>query len=325
MLRPPSRREATLGAACLWATAGATHGQGLPPAAPDQGTSIEAGEDAIRRLTVPVLIGREGPFPFVVDTGANRSVISAELASALTLPARPPISVNGIAGVETVAAVAVPPLEIGGLAARRSVMPAMPASRLGAQGLLGVDMLKNRRVEFDFVQSRLTIGPSGTPPRARFSRSGPVIDSAARPLFDNEVVVPARQRNGQLMIIDADLSGHPIFAFIDSGAESTVGNLRLRGVGARPGAAPKGVTVVVTLMSAMGQTIAGDLARLPTLRFGGLGMRGLQVVYADLHPFKIWGLSDVPAMLVGMDVLRHFHSVVLDFGRSHVRFRLRQR
>ena len=39
------------------------------------------------RLTIPVMINGSGPYPFVLDTGSDRTVISSELAAILKLPA----------------------------------------------------------------------------------------------------------------------------------------------------------------------------------------------------------------------------------------------
>ena len=61
--------------------------------------SISAVNDIYSRMTVGVRVAGQGPFPFVVDTGANQSVISAELAAQLLLPRQPEAPLNGIAGV----------------------------------------------------------------------------------------------------------------------------------------------------------------------------------------------------------------------------------
>ncbi|MFN3486155.1 MAG: hypothetical protein ACK44W_11825, partial [Planctomycetota bacterium] len=44
-----------------------------------------APEEAARRMTVPVFLGARGPFQFVVDTGANRTVIGVETAQRCSL------------------------------------------------------------------------------------------------------------------------------------------------------------------------------------------------------------------------------------------------
>ena len=76
----------------------------------------------------------------------------------------------------------------------------------------------------------------------------------------------------------------------------------------------------------LGETRAAELLigrlreRLPGLRLGGLRIGNLSCVFADLHTFKIWDLVDRPAILIGMDVMRHFKTIELDFGRREVVF-----
>ena len=76
-----------------------------PPAGPagtaaGASTSIGSGLDWSSRMTAPVLIEGQGPFPFVVDTGANRTVIAAELAMKLGLPEGELEPVQGVAGMQ---------------------------------------------------------------------------------------------------------------------------------------------------------------------------------------------------------------------------------
>ncbi|MFA5601716.1 MAG: retropepsin-like aspartic protease, partial [Phenylobacterium sp.] len=136
---------------------------------------------------------------------------------------------------------------------------------------------------------------------------------------DTSVVVPARRRSGQLTIVDADLSGERISAIIDSGSEVSLGNFPLRELARRkdktfrPGAP-------VGLISVAGERFVGEAGFLPWVRLGGLQMGAVPVVYADSHVFRIWDLGRAPALIIGMDLLRQFDSVALDFGRSAVRF-----
>ena len=134
-------------------------------------------------------------------------------------------------------------------------------------------------------------------------------------------VVPARQRFGQLTIVDAEFEGVPVTAFQDSGTETTVANLACRNaiLAREPWRASDFLTVQV--VSATGQAVTGELSRIPPLRLGGMKIGNLLSVFADLHTFRIWDLQDSPAILVGVDVMRHFDAVELDFGRSEVTFR----
>jgi hypothetical protein len=306
--------------------AGCAIAPGRPPVlvnladAPEDGlsqTALDAGADLARRMTVPVRINNEGPFPFVVDTGANRSVLAVELAAELGLPSDGQAEVHGIAGVEPAPVALVQRLSVGDVALRRLKAPLLPRSRLGADGLLGVDALKDRRVRLDFRENRLLIGT-----RRGFELEMGTIASRARPEpEDSEIVVPARFRFGQLIIIDADVGGRPVTCFLDSGSQNTVGNLALRRE--MEGVAPRFMEQrsVVHLVSATGQTASGESAPLPGLRLGGLRIGNLSAVFADLHIFRIWDLLEAPAILLGVDVMRHFASIDLDFGRRQVIFR----
>jgi predicted aspartyl protease len=290
-----------------------------PPPGPDgQPALIRAGVDPVSRMTAQVNLDGQGPYTFVVDTGANRSVVSMEAAQALSLPVGPPTSVHGIAGVEPVATVEVASLAVGEVRSSDLVLPVLPFAHLGAQGLLGVDVMKDRRVVLDFAANTLLIGPSRHEVDSSASRETPT-----RILGEGRGVirVAARYRFGQLTIVDADVAGVRVTAFLDSGSQNTVANLALRN--ALTGRHPQLAATMrqVQLLSATGQVASGELCVLPAVRLGGLGIDNLGAVFADLHTFDIWRLLDRPAILIGIDVLRHFDSVELDFSRRQVVFR----
>lgn len=286
-----------------------------PPAPePDGGAHLETAFDEARRMTVPVFLNGRGPYSFVVDTGANRSVVSRELAAALALPPAGQVEVHGIAGAEPAAPAAVRSFRVGQTISSGLVLPALPRGKLGADGLLGVDVLHGRRVFLDFTLNRFEIGPSS---------SGTEIGRQNNSRIPNQlepVRVPAQYRFGQLVILDAQVGSVGVSAFIDSGSQVTVGNLALRDAVVRR--LPEfGVRLApVPLLSATGQTATGEFAPLPTLRLGGLAVNQVMGIFADLHIFDLWKLADRPAILIGIDVLRHFRDVTLDFGRRQVTF-----
>ncbi len=65
--------------------------------------------DRIGRLLVPVTINGQGPFRFVLDTGANRSVLTPQLAAHLSLPvsATNRLIMTGVTGSAAVPTVTV--------------------------------------------------------------------------------------------------------------------------------------------------------------------------------------------------------------------------
>lgn len=297
----------------------------LADQAPTEDTAaLGSASDVASRMTAPVFINGQGPFDFVVDTGANRTVISRELSQQLRLPSAGKAQIHGIAGVEPSETAIIDRLDVGKVSSRRLRAPTLDRARLGADGLMGVDVLKNRRVAMDFKRNFLTISKADDISfRARQNVSDSRLrdNAAEEAAADNVVIVPARYRFGQLIIIDADLGGVPVTAFLDSGSQNTVGNLKLY---EQLRSTPMGLTAqvsVVELISATGQRARGEFSSVPPLRMGGLSIGNLSAVFADLHIFKLWDLSDRPAILVGIDVMRHFEAIELDFGNRRVLFR----
>jgi predicted aspartyl protease len=312
-----------LAALAAAAAPGAAFGAGMvpppivPPPAPPPPPPIQIGEDITTRMTVAVHLNETGPYNFIVDTGANRSVVAIEVAAAMGLANQAQSPVHGIAGIEMADTVEVDRLTVGLVTARNLRLPLLGADRLGADGLLGIDVLRNRLVTLDFVNNKLTIS-SG-----RGDLSSRDLGEQAR-LFDLSnsptLTVPARSGLGQLVIVDAAVGDIPVQAFLDSGSQDTVANLEVktRALARHPHLAQNLTTV--ELLSATGQTAKGDLFALPGLHIGSATLDDISAVFADLHTFEIWGLGRQPALLIGMDVLRRFEAVDLDFAHRLVRF-----
>lgn len=289
---------------------------------PGEEARLDTGADANRRVTVPVRINGQGPFDFVLDTGANRTVIAAELAAALGLPDGGPANVHGVVGVEPAPTAIIGLLEADTIAAKAVRAPALSRTRLGADGLLGVDMLRNRRVLMNFVDRQLTItgdraNSEPSPYDLRRSSTGVRRDLGRR------IPVPARFRFGQLIIVGADVSGKSVTAFLDSGSQSTVGNNALRRLASETAnGGPRPIRLMAPIFSATGQVAEGELGPMPLLRIGGLSITGLTTVFADLHVFEIWDLTKRPSLMIGMDILGRFNAIELNYARREVAFYL---
>ena len=271
----------------------------------DPPTSLSTVADIYRRMTVPIRINGAGPYPFVVDTGANQSVISIELARELGLPIGPSEPLNGVAGVQD-ALTTKADLEVGALRQAAVVLSMLPAAAVGGAGMLGLDRLEGQELTLNFRGQTLGI-------------------SSPHRLYRDplDIAVKARRRDGQLTLVDADLAGIPLVAFLDSGAQNTVGNMALRSLALTRN--PKSLWSDTQIVSATGQSMAAEMADLPALRVGGMHLPNWPVAFADLHTFRLWNLTQKPAILLGVDVLSRFESVCLDFARNEVRFRLPQK
>ncbi|HUO11463.1 MAG TPA: retropepsin-like aspartic protease, partial [Caulobacteraceae bacterium] len=209
-------------------------------------TTLSAVLDNYRRMTCPVTINGAGPFGFVADTGANHSVIAAEIVAQLGLPLAADQPLNGVAGMEMTPTVKVG-LTLAGRPERPVVLSVLPGAAIGGQGILGLDQLNGARLTLDFAHNLL------------FLDAGPAL-----PGEGPQIEMSARRHDGQLFLIDAGVGGIPVAAFVDSGAESTIGNMALYALAfIHYPSIPWKVTPVV---SVTGQTIDAQYADLPSLR-----------------------------------------------------------
>ena len=307
------------GAAFLWPTAFAASAQmsildlrhdtpsRIPRRAPEDYTppaDLKTVSDIYSRMTLPVRVNDAGPFPFIVDTGANQSVISRELADQFGLTIGPSAPLNGVAGIQ-LAPTTRAKLEVGRRVLDGHPLSVLAQAGIGGAGMLGLDALGDQALTLNFATQEIRIE----------TRQSNWRDPDA-------IRAPARKRDGQLTLVDASLAGVPLTAFIDSGAESTIGNMALRQLALARN--PKSLWAMTPIISSTGQTIMAEIADLPLLKVGGIGLPNWPVAFADLHTFAMWNMTRKPAILIGVDILSRFQYVCLDFARDEVRFRLPQ-
>lgn len=128
----------------------------------------------------------------------------------------------------------------------------------------------------------------------------------------------AKSLFGQLIVTDAYWHGKRISVIIDTGSPVTVGNgALLAAITRRPRLiGPLEVT------SATGGTLRTTAFSVDRLDIGGIGFNDVRVAFSDVPPFKRFGLADTPALLLGMDSLRLFRQVGIDFANREIRFAL---
>src|SRR5262249_28875904 len=110
--------------------------------------NIQGAADDQNRLTVEAMINERGPFRFVVDTGADRSVLSDQLAQTLGLPPDEDMIVEGIARSMPAPSARVDRLQIGRVVLTDLVLPTLPRGWLGSDGYLGLDVIDKQAVTF---------------------------------------------------------------------------------------------------------------------------------------------------------------------------------
>jgi predicted aspartyl protease len=253
------------------------------------------------RMTVPVRLSGGGPYQFLVDTGADRTAISRQLVVKLNLESAGGVELHSVSGVSSVATAKVRNLQLTRTAENVDAA-VLDGANMGADGIVGVDLLRSQRVQFDFEKQTMSIVPSATPD------------------FNDErgtIVVRARRKNGRLVVTDAVANDERLTVVLDTGSQISIGNqaLRRRLLGDNLVDIEKSVE----LESVTGQKILGDYMFIRQLTIGGVGLTNLAVVFTDAHTFKQLGLDKRPALLLGMNAIRAFKKVSIDFASKKLR------
>lgn len=267
-----------------------------------QTEDVALGEDQYERMTVPVLLSGTGPYRFLVDTGADRTAISRQLAASLKLGSTGSATLHSVTGSSTVATARVPSLRVTRKTLTVNNAPLLDRADMGADGILGVDSLRAQRVMFDFEGQTVSIVPSIT----QEVRDEP-----------GAIVVQAKRRKGHLILTQATANGRRVNVVIDTGSQFTIGNSALR----RQLLAGRQLTSShqVELESVTGHKLIGDLMFVREIEIGGIHIKDLAVVFADSHAFKKLDMNDRPALLLGMNAMRAFKRVSIDFANKKLR------
>lgn len=276
----------------------------VPAAKPDASDMLFASPtrlDRVGRIVVPVLINGKGPYRFLVDTGANSSMISPAVVRTLGLVVSQTDTeqVQGTTGIELLPCITIDDLRIGAIVKHNVRMPISRSPVLiGLDGILGMAGFGAVQVAVDFHRNIVAVDTS-TP-------------RAARGYLD----IAAHTTPGGLLMIPARVGNVRVQAVIDTGAAETLGNAALRQALLSDAAAKSAKIYGVTK-----QVSNGGVSDSPTIYLGPVAIQNLGIVYSDIPIFKIWGLDSKPALIIGMNVLGSVDALVLDYPRAQVYLR----
>jgi len=146
-----------------------------------------------------------------------------------------------------------------------------------------------------------------------------IVPSAARDFHDEPgtIVVRANRRAGRLVLTEAMANARRLVVVLDTGSQVSIGNAALR----RQLEANNSIEGErqVQLDSVTGETLLGDVVFIRKLELGGVTLTNLAVVFAPAHTFKQLKLENRPAMLLGMNAIRAFKKVSIDFANRKLR------
>lgn len=278
--------------------------QSAPPPSPEDRIGFTNSNE---RMSVPVTISGTGPYRFIVDTGAQRTVISRELAGTLGLASGPNVRLTTMTGASDVGTVVIPMISTSMIGGARIEAPSLESRNLGAAGMLGIDTLQNTMLSIDFDHQIMTVTPSAS--RKRRIEAAP-----------GEILVRAKNLYGQLIVTDARYRGQRVQVILDTGSGITMGNLALQKRVARRDKKMH----PIRLIGVTGESMEVNYTQIDRFDVAGATIANLPVAFADAEPFRHFGLTDRPALMLGMDALRLFRLVRIDFPNREIRLSVKR-
>jgi hypothetical protein len=240
----------------------------------------------------------------VLDTGANHSGITGQVAELLGIPLdqSPPVLLRGVTGITTVPTIRVDSFTVGDLTLSPAILPIVTDAMGGAEGVLATDEFKDKRILIDFKHDRIDIR------RSRNERTPA-----------DFVSIPLERSEEGLLMFHALVGNIRMQAIIDTGAQRTIGNLALRD--ALVHRHSQGNAVQIFDVTAEAQ--AGETFPSPPIKLGSIEILDARITYGEMHIFGHWHLTKEPALLIGMDVLGLLETFIIDYRRHELQFRMR--
>lgn len=272
-----------LGALSLYAAPNAAHDAAADTGNEPAGVRVPLERASTGQFLMDVRIGGQGPWPFMIDTGASHTTLALPVAEALgfisTREQLHPVQTLTAETLEERLAIAA--MRFG--PARADGINAVVADVAGGeiQGLIGLDALAGQRVRLDFPAAEIVFD------------AAPTAEAHGRIDLEHGVaMMEARVRGVR----------EPVMVLIDTGSGFTLINSALaRRLVREPVARMR----IGSITRAAPSAAVAERARLERLRVGAVCIAALEAIQADVDMFRALGWRDRPAMVLGLDLLQH--------------------
>lgn len=250
-----------------------------------QGYPVE--HDHFGRLMVGAHVNGVGPYPFIIDTGASRSIIYRSLTANLGLQAIPNKSRNIITANGYRRALIYPIGDIYALGNTLTLedtvaLPDIPNSV--AKGLIGVDLLANKVLH---IQPHLALAA--------------LLDAPEDLEGEGWDYIQGRAVAHGSVALEIDIGGVMVPLVVDTGASDTV--INKAGAETLLRAATGIKSEKASAVVARGRTVARERLIFPSFALGNRAMGETKIYVADVPIFRLLGAGRVPAIILGMDVM----------------------
>ncbi|HTX57757.1 MAG TPA: retroviral-like aspartic protease family protein [Candidatus Acidoferrales bacterium] len=244
--------------------------------------------------TVPVFVNGRGPYPFILDTGADGSAVYQWFASLAKLKtvAGGAGSLSGQTGTADVPLYTIDDLAMSGRHIEHVTVYGLPNRHDAGReaGVLGTDYMDGAIVAFDFPCGKVEVYAK---------------PESARAVGDDGAPVSAAAVNGSgLLSIPISVNGHAGTAVIDTGSRDTrmtPAFARVAGIDTRSADFHNGAAIY----GASSNRMTPRVGPIGTVRFAGVSVRNARAEVIDL-PVLRRDFGNRPAMLLGSDLLGKF-------------------
>jgi len=304
-------RRSLLRAVPAFGLTGTAVAQQIPQAPPMTGTRLgvtpdgeidylpDAWVDMYGRPTAEVIVNGKGPFKFMVDTGSTTTVIARRHLATLGLPEAGKAMVAGTTGMAEMPVAIFDKLQCG-VVLKENLRVAVLSDESVAlvDGILGADVFVGRRLVFSIPEKTVRVEPARR-------MSGRLTDRGNRGNM--------RIRNGLLAEIDGRVGSVATRLMLDTGAQNCIANMALST--ALRKAHPRLERVDnVRIFGVTGHKIIGQFIALPKVDMKAFSVKDAGCVAAEAPIFDLWGLTEEPAMIVGVNLLSRLDSFSIDYG-----------
>ncbi len=265
-------------------------------------------------ITISAMVNGEGPYDFVVDSGATITATFQNLADDhdFTPADRDPIRILGLAGAEALPAFYIGAINVGGQDLTEHVGVVLPNWRRGRRtpgGVLGLDFLTRYRVWVDADRRVIRLYDKNNAmsdlPRGWSKTSLKGDDYGAS--------------GGTLYKISVNMHGRRVECIIDLGASGTIINyyaLRrlLSGVFFNESKST-GFSTGSRLNDIFDNTEIARNVRIARIRIAGAQWRKRVILVFDALIFEELGISRKPYCLIGSDLMTEYN-FMFDFANE---------
>lgn len=256
-------------------------------------------------LLVPVLVNGKGPYPFMLDTGADTSAVYTWFASEHRLPVGKTATISGATGDVEETTTRIRSLSLDGWAVRHLDVDTIPDRADGAKiaGIVGADMMMNRLTVMDTGCGTVSLLPRHVNAARIAGRSATLIEAGSI-------------KSGKQLTLPVTVNAVAGVATLDSGARTTMisttfakaARIDPGSIAFRDGPPARG---------AVQTAIPSRIGPIGTVRFPGSIRRNVVVRVVDLPVFDDAGYANGHAFNIGLDMLEGMR-ITIDYTARRV-------